>query len=354
MTGEASLLPFWVMKTSLIGRPFVIGTPVVLVIASFVAWRHSKRAGARALVVLGSLLGAVLAAAIAVNGYFAYLPSIGALLGHRATYEASMQDLRTLQRNHEIPEHGLVVRVRIPGALHARAAQVYLPPAWFVSPRPSLGAIELLHGTPGAPEDWTRAGYADVAAERWAARHRGMAPVIVMADPNGGFTRDTECVDGREGRAETYLAVDVPAWVGRTFGVTGPWAVAGSSEGGYCAVMLAERHPATFVAFADFSGLDRPTHAHGARWLLGSASAVADHLPRSLIRTGDGPAGWFEVGSADRGPRRACVALDAALAQAGTEHHLTLVHGAHHTWRLWKRAFEHALPWLASRLSSGR
>src|SRR5205807_1757987 len=113
-------------------------------------------------------------------------------------------------------QHGLVERVRIAGVVsgfRARSAQVYLPPAWFAVPRPALPVIELLHGTPGMPEDWTRAGLADVIADHWAALHGGWAPIIVMPDINGSFTADTECVDGREGRAETYVAVDVPMWV---------------------------------------------------------------------------------------------------------------------------------------------
>jgi hypothetical protein len=169
-----------------------------------------------------------------LNGYFAYVPTVGALLGQRATYEASQAHRARLLRTGSIPSHGIVVREQIPGAMHARAAQVYVPPAWFRHPRPALPAIELLHGTPGSPEDWTRAGFADVTAARFAAAHHGVAPVIVMPDVNGSFGADTECVDGRAGRAETYLAVDVPRWIERHEGVTGPWAFA-AARVGYCA-----------------------------------------------------------------------------------------------------------------------
>src|SRR5258708_2954178 len=104
---------------------------------------------------------------------------------------------------------GMVGRVVIAptvSGFRARPAQVYLPPAWFARPRPRLPVVELLHGTPGMPEDWTRAGQADVTADRWAAGHRGVAPVIVMPDPNGGFMSDTECVDLPQARADTYLS----------------------------------------------------------------------------------------------------------------------------------------------------
>ena len=86
---------------------------------------------------------------------------------------------------------------------------MYLPPAWFAHPRPALPVLELLHGTPGSPNDWTRGASIDVLVDRWAARHGGRAPIVIMPDVNGGFLADTECADGVAGNAETYLVVDV-------------------------------------------------------------------------------------------------------------------------------------------------
>jgi S-formylglutathione hydrolase FrmB len=216
--------------------------------------------------------------------------------------------------------------------------------------------IELLHGTPGTPEDWTRAGFADVTADGWAATHSGVAPVIVMPDPNGGFTTDTECLDSHPGRAETYLVQDVPDWVTSHEGTTGRWAIAGSSEGGYCASVLGLRHADRYVAFADFSGLDRPTHSRGMRWLLGPTRSVSDYSPGELLRaeSGPAPAAWFEVGGADGGTHRAVVRLAGAARDAGLDTRLVVLPRAHHTWRVWRRSFQDALPWLMERLSGGR
>ena len=111
-----------------------------------------------------------------------------------------------------VPGSGKVVRVSIPGTrsgFDARDARVYLPPAYFAEPRPSLGVIVLLAGAPGTPEDWTRGGLADVTSDAYAATHGGVAPVLVMADSNGSIDADTQCV----GDAEAYLAEDVPAFV---------------------------------------------------------------------------------------------------------------------------------------------
>ena len=106
--------------------------------------------------------------------------------------------------------------VRIPGTVSRfsrPSRQVYLPPSVVRAVRPRLPVIELLSGTPGTPEDSTRAALADVAADTWAATHHGAAPILVMPDANGHFTGDTECVDGAHGRAETYLTTDVRAWM---------------------------------------------------------------------------------------------------------------------------------------------
>ena len=250
--------------------------------------------------------------------------------------------------------------MRIPGTVsrfHARAAQVYLPPVWFAPWRPQLPVIELLSGTPGTPEDWTRAALADVAADAWAATHHGVAPILVMPDANGHFTGDTECADGTHGRAETYLTTDVAAWMTTHFRAArgrNTWVIGGASEGGYCALELALRHPNRFATFLDFSGLDRPTMSGGAlRLFRGSQHELQVHSPRVLLAAGRvrAPmAGWFEVGSRDGGTTHAVQAMADLSRRAGIDTHLVLLHHAHHTWRVWRHCFADALPWTALRL----
>ena len=137
---------------------------------------------------------------------------------------------------------GTVIQFRMPGTVsrfNARVGQVYLPPAWFQTPRLQLPVIELLHGSPGDPADWTRAGYADVAADAYARTHHGIAPIIVMPDVNGReWWHDSECVNGPMGNAEQYLTVDVRNAVVRKLGARrqgSAWSIAGLSEGGSCA-----------------------------------------------------------------------------------------------------------------------
>jgi enterochelin esterase-like enzyme len=304
-------------------------------------------------------------AADAVNTYFDYMPTIAALMGRRAADQATLLQVQArlaAPTTTPPPARGLVERVVIPGTVSgfkARAAQVYLPPAYFARPQPILPVIVLLHGTPGTPEDWTRAGRVDLTLDAWAKDHNGFAPVVIMPDPNGSFTGDTECVDGRQGNAETYLTTDVPRWAMENLGVradrTG-WAIAGNSEGGYCALAIALRRPERFATFVDLSGLDRPTLRGGAGRLFPKPERDAQvrlHTPRHILRGRSTPppiAGWFEVGGADGGTTRAIIETEALARASGMETHLVIVPGARHTWRMWRRGFSDALPWVVSRL----
>jgi S-formylglutathione hydrolase FrmB len=221
----------------------------------------------------------------------------------------------------------------------------------------------LLHGSPGNPTDWVEGGQAQVTADAWVAAHGGVAPVLVMPDINGSLTADTECVDSPLGRVETYLTVDLPAAVRADLGTLPPgpgWAVAGLSEGGSCALMLALRHPDLFGSFGDFGGLAGPrvgeTNADTADTVAqlfgGSQQEFAAHEPADLLATGRFPrtGGWFQVGSLDAEPLAAAQRLAPLARAAGITTCLVVVPGAGHTFDLWTAAFRQSLPWLASRL----
>src|SRR3954467_2708785 len=92
-----------------------------------------------------------------------------------------------------------------------------------------------------------------------------MSPVVIVSPqleiPRG---RDTECVDGGPGlpAIESWLTVDVPNWVTRTFRVSperSSWATAGLSAGGWCAAMAALLHPARYGAAMVFGGYFSPS-----------------------------------------------------------------------------------------------
>jgi S-formylglutathione hydrolase FrmB len=262
-----------------------------------------------------------------------------------------------------LPSQGVVFTVTIPAKVShfaTRPATIYLPPAWFAKVTPSLPTLVLLPGEPGSASDWSNDGDADNTADAFANAHHGVAPIIVMPDPNGLLTDDTECVNSKFGNAETYLVEDVPAFARSQYNASdsvGSLAIAGLSAGGTCSVMLALRHPQIYPTFASYSGFASPqfeetTQAETIDILFGgSEDAFAAHDPAELLRGGhfDGMAGWFEVGNQDVVPAEAARSLQAAASGAGISTCI-LVRPGGHDYGLWSQALVDSFPWLAWRL----
>jgi S-formylglutathione hydrolase FrmB len=318
----------------------------------------------RTLLALFAVVAVLGSAAVGVNAYFGYFRTLGEALGKPPPHETTLARVRA--RAGARSGHGTVVPLAIPGTASgfvAQPAQVYLPPAWSAPHQAPLPVVMLLHGTPGDPTDWVEGGRAQATADAWAAKHDGVAPVLVMPDINGSTTGDTECVDSPLGRVETYLTVDVPAAVRANLGTLPPgpgWAIAGLSEGGTCAIMLALRHPDLFPTFGDFSGLAGPrvgeTNADTASTVSelfgGSAEEFAAHEPADLLANRQFPrlGGWFQVGALDAEPLAAIQQLAPLAAAAGIDTCLVVMPNGEHTFDVWSAAFRNSLPWLAQRV----
>lgn len=310
--------------------------------------------------VLVLVFGVAFAAAW-VNAHFVYYRTLGDLLGRTSADEA---DVESLSRT-DVPPNGQVVTVHIPpgaSGFQARDAHVYLPPAWFGRPKPKLPVVMLLHGSPGTPEDWTRGALADQTTDAFAAAHKGVAPVLVMPDPNGGLTADTECVNSVRGKADTYLATDVRDYVIKQFQTATDaksWAVAGFSEGGNCAVTVALRHPDLFNTFADYGGLAGPRTGDNneigttVNDLFGGSQAAFDaHEPEKIMKSKKfaGMGAWFESSIDDPPPLAAAKQLAPIAKAAGMEVCLAEMPSGDHTFVAWTQAYKDSLPWLAARV----
>mgnify|MGYP001328113747 CR=1 FL=1 len=163
------------------------------------------------------------------------------------------------------------------------------------------------------------------------------------------------------------MTAAVPAEVVATFGTHSPapgtWAIAGLSEGGTCAIMLALRHPTLFGTFGDFGGLlgprvgdtnDDPDDATVTTLFGGSQAAYDAHQPELLLADPGpglrGMGGWFQVGSDDPLPLAAVQALAPLAGRAGIETCLVVVPGGDHTFDVWSASLRASLPWMAARL----
>jgi enterochelin esterase-like enzyme len=240
----------------------------------------------------------------------------------------------------------------------ARDARIYLPPAYFTDPRPVLPVLVLLAGQPGTTEDWLVGGRLTRIMDAYAADHRGLAPVVVLADGTGRRLANPLCADSRLGNAATYLAVDVPNWV-RTHLQVNPdprgWAVGGLSYGGTCALQLATTRPEVYPTFLDLSGQAEPTLGDRTTTIRkafdGDADAFARNNPADLLARHRYPdsAGAFVVGLGDTESRAAIERLADAARAAGMDVHLTELPGGH-TFAVWSAGLEKELPWLGHRL----
>ena len=238
--------------------------------------------------------------------------------------------------------------------VQARAAWVWAPPLYTAGVVAQPPVVMLLAGSPGQTSDWLRGGNAAATAQKYADAHHGVAPLLVLPDPNGSLTADTECVDSRRGRAETYLTRDVPTFLAAHFGVAmNRWAVVGLSEGGTCAAMLALRHPDQFASFADFSGLTSPTltetvdRTATARDLFnGDVLAYDEHDPLWLL-THNPPRsvfGYWQTGADDRRCRTAQRTLASLATSAGLQIQAVETPNQRHDFTFWTAAFAAALP----------
>ncbi|MBW0115076.1 alpha/beta hydrolase [Pseudonocardia abyssalis] len=328
----------------------------------------------------GAAVAAVLvlaAAGNAVNTHFGQFPTVGAALGLPPANQVDFAQVSTgaadvvarqpgrplsqvWQPPPGMPSAGTVSEVAIPAPVSgfaARPAWVYLPPAHLTVPRAQLPVLVLLSGQPGSPRDWLDGGGLSAMMDRFAASHGGLAPVVVMPDWLGAPFTNTLCLDSRLGAVQTYLTVDVPAWVRATLQVDpdpASWAVGGLSAGGTCALQLAVNAPQTFPTFVDVSGQSEPTLGDRARTVAaafgGDAAAFASVNPLELLaaRSYPGSAGTVVVGSGDSLFRPQAQQVADAARRAGMQIEYRELPGGH-DWRVWAPGLETSLPWLATR-----
>jgi S-formylglutathione hydrolase FrmB len=259
--------------------------------------------------------------------------------------------------------HGVLAPLDIPpgtSRFEHRKGALYLPPAFFDTPRPQLPVIVMLGGTPGGPEDWTRGGFASHTADAYATQHQGVAPVLAFVDHNGTFTKDTECVDGPAGNAETFLSDDAPRFLAAMLHVPldpQHWAIAGFSEGGTCAFELGVGHPDVYGTFLDFGGDRAPNLGSSTDTLRklygGDRAAMAAHDPANLLRPPRfrNVNGWFMAGASDSGHVAVADSLARAARSAGITVSEKILPGSHN-WQFAAAAFRAVLPTVAQQLGA--
>lgn len=312
-----------------------------------------------------------------INQYFGSYPTINSLVNGAPTLSVGVP--RYLRAKHKdrflaspvrdgwVAPKGMLAdgefrQVAIPGKVShfkARDAIVYLPPAYFTKHRPLLPVVVLVTGEPGTPSNWLASANLVALLNGNAQAHRGLAPVVVIPDPNGSESNNTMCMNSKLARADDYMAKDVPNWIKSTLDVdTNPrhWAVGGFSYGGTCAFQMVTRHPNIYPNFFAISSelepaltIDRTLTVDRA--FGGNTAAFNSVVPMSLMARNKYPQvhGWLATGQDDARDARNAVLLEAAGRKSGMTLTRTIFPGGH-SWTMVTEALPAAFDFLGIRL----
>jgi S-formylglutathione hydrolase FrmB len=158
---------------------------------------------------------------------------------------------------------------------------ILLPPGYASHPRRRYPAFYLLDGTSGRASNWTQLGHTQqVVGDRQLIT---VMPDITLNGDGGGWC--TNWPDGAE-RWETFHIDQLIPWVDsnlRTITSRGERAIAGLSQGGFCSLSYAARHPDLFGVALGYSGApdiyyDSDARA-GAMAIINATEVGLTHVP---------------------------------------------------------------------------
>jgi len=353
---------------------FWVGVGVGGLLLAVPRLRHGRGVCSRTLTVLAAV-SVLLTASSQVNLFFRAFPTVATALRHaagRQVYFATVPGPaatlitgapveRVWVAPSSMPATGEVSKVAIPGAVSgfaAREAEVYLPPAYLSTPRARLPVLVLLAGQPGSPTDWVTINGLAPMMDAYAARHGGLAPVVIMPDATGSILGNPLCLDSALGNVATYLSVDVPNWVRSHLQVSTDavqWAIGGLSYGGTCSLQMAVNHATVYPTFLDISGQVEPTLGDRTKTVSaafgGDASRFVavnpvDVMARNSLTDSHGV---FVVGAQDDEYRPQAQKLFKVARAAGMHVQYQEVPGGH-DFGVWRKGLVDNLDWLGTRL----
>jgi enterochelin esterase-like enzyme len=364
-------------------------TLFVLLILIFGAliWRTvaARRAAFRILAGCLAFVPAVAFGVLAVNKYYDYYQTWGALVAdftnqgvdaapqvpavtfapgpQPAALDGSRGQLLQAQRQ------GYLVRLMVTGPRShlTRVVYVYLPPQYF---EPAYGryrfpVIELIHGQPGEPQDWITVVGVTRTFHTLLEDKAAQPAVLVMPDANGGRAISLQCLNQAGGPQDlTYLAVDLPTQITRVLRVQPPgsaWGVAGYSEGGFCAANMALRYPDRYGFAGVLSGYFKPSDnqlADPSRLVSpfnGNIRLAQHNTPLEEIQdlpvTAVIPRFWLASGAADQQGVADAERFWQELRVRQPDVPLTLTPGAGHTLAAWRAEVPSMLTWMTPGLA---
>jgi S-formylglutathione hydrolase FrmB len=136
--------------------------------------------------------------------------------------------------------------------------RILLPAGYANDPTRRYPVLYLLPGTSGRAQDWTTLGGAEQTTN-------GLPLIVVMPDIGVNGNGGGWCTDSYNGGAggppewETFHVDELVPWVDanlRTVADRDGRAIVGLSQGGFCALSYAARHPDLFAIAGSYSGAD--------------------------------------------------------------------------------------------------
>jgi enterochelin esterase-like enzyme len=354
---------------------------LIVAFAGLMVWLSMTRR------ILFRMLAAVIAFAVAmqvgimaVNKYFDYYQSWGAAFADLtspgpAVAQISESLLAGHVRNslsHGSVDLGLAVRqgytlrVQLPGRLShiTRAGYVYLPPQYFQPTfrQYKFPVIELIHGQPGAPQDWINVVGVITTFDQLIKVGIARPAVLVMPDANGGQRTSLQCINQVRGPQDmTYLGLDVPADISHMLRVQQPglgWGIAGYSEGGFCAANMALQLRHNYGFAGVLSGYFKPAKnmlaGRPVDPFAGSAARRLDNTPLAEVQALHPgvplPEFWLSAGRGDRADVAETEYFWQELQNRQANVPLYLPAGQH-TMAAWRAEIPPMLEWMTAGLA---
>jgi enterochelin esterase-like enzyme len=237
---------------------------------------------------------------------------------------------------------------------------VFLPPQYFQQAYGSyrFPVIELIHGSPGEPQDWINVAGGTAALVRLVNSGLAKPAVFVIPDANGARNVDLQCLNQVGGPQDlTYLAEDVPDEIASLLRVQPPsaaWGIAGYSSGGYCAINMAIQFRTRYGFAGILSGYFDPSDNQfgsrnvdpfGGNYRLRLQNNPLDQV-ETLPKGTAIPQFWLGAGVGNTGDVQNAGLMLQALKILQPHVSLTLTPGAGHTMATWRAEIPALLEWM--------
>jgi S-formylglutathione hydrolase FrmB len=168
---------------------------------------------------------------------------------------------------HQIDARLIALTVSTAALPHAANVRILLPADYRSEPSRRYPVLYLLHGTSGGAADWTTLGQAEQTTA-------GVQMIVVMPDialsgDGGGWF--TNWVGDGKPAWETFHVHQLIPWIDaglRTNANRQGRAIAGLSQGGFCSMSYAARHPDLFETALAFSGAPDTAYDREAQLLV--------------------------------------------------------------------------------------